>query len=145
MMITFAFFGLLFFEACIRFTPAALEQPAAVLERAILCNRVDVQNGWAEPSAEQKIFVKGKDNHVFSFLEIRDLRDKHSLHWKWYDSSRRLSRAAEKITIGEKGKFFKKYIAWDQVSISEEKEIGVWTVAIFLDDRLVASRVFEIR
>ena len=132
-------------EACIRFRPTALEEPTALLARAVLCNRVDAQNGWAEPSPNQKVFTKGKDNHVFYFLELRDIGGVHTLFWKWYDPSRKLFRAAEKISIGENGKVFEKYIAWDQISVTEEKENGVWTVAVFLDDKLFASREFEIR
>ncbi len=137
--------GLFDMEACIRFRPTALEEPTTLLERAVLCNRVDAQNGWAESSPEQKIFTKGKDSRVFYFLELRDIRGEHTLFWKWYDPSRKLFRAAEKISIGEKGKVFEKYIAWDQILVSEEKDSGVWTVAVFLDDKLLASRELEIR
>jgi hypothetical protein len=56
-----------------------------------------------------------------------------------------LFRVGEKISIGESGKSFDRYIAWDQISINEEKKNGVWTVAVFLDDKLLVSRELEIR
>ena len=144
-IISLMILGLFNIEACIRFRPTALEEPTELLSRTVLCNRVDAQNGWAEPSPDQKVFKKGKDNQVFCFLELRDIGGVHTLFWKWYDPSRKLFRAAEKISIGENGKVFDNYIGWDQISITEEKENGVWTVAVFLDDKLFASRELEIR
>jgi hypothetical protein len=51
----------------------------------------------------------------------------------------------DSITIGKQGLVFSAYIAWDQIYLFEEKENGTWTVAVFMDDRLLASREFTIQ
>jgi len=131
--------------ACVRFAPPALDDPPAVLARAVLCSSLDQKVDWAEPAGEKAIFKKGTDASVYSFLELKDLRGAHSLFWKWYDPSRRLYRETEGIAVGESGKFFDRYIAWDLINVSEGKENGVWTIAVFMDGRLFVSKEFEIK
>jgi len=132
-------------SGCIRFRASALVPPTVVLERAVFCTALDQKNGWAEPIQEKTLFKKGEDSSVYSFLTLKDLQGAHTLFWKWYDSSRRLYRATDKIAIGEEGKVFERYIAWDMVYVSEDKKKGAWTVAIFLDDRLFSAKEFEIK
>jgi hypothetical protein len=69
----------------------------------------------------------------------------YSLFWKWYAPSRRLYRVTDKISVGEEGKIFERYIAWDVIYVSEDKESGVWTVAVFMDDKVIAVKDFEIK
>jgi len=47
--------------------------------------------------------------------------------------------------VGEEGKIFERYIAWDVIYISEDKEKGAWTVAVFMDDKVIAVKDFEIK
>jgi len=131
--------------ACIRFTLPALDEPSAVLERAVFCSSLDQKDDWAEPAGEKAIFKKGTDANVYSFLELRDLRGAHMLLWKWYDPSRRLYRETEGIAVGEGGKIFDRYIAWDLINVSEGKGNGVWTVAVFMDGTFFTSKEFEIK
>jgi hypothetical protein len=122
-----------------------LEEPMLFFESSILCNNVDIQNGWAQCSSEQTVFTRGKDNQVICFLNLKDLKGIHSVIWKWYEPSRRLSRLTRKIPLGDKEKIYEKYIAWDKINISNEKKLGIWSVAIFLDDEILTAREFEIR
>jgi hypothetical protein len=138
-------FAVILAAACVRFTPPVLDEPFVVLERAVFCSSLDQKDNWAEPAGEKAIFKKGTDANVYSFLELRDLRGAHTLLWKWYDPSRRLYRETEGIAVGENGKIFDRYIAWDLINVTEGKENGVWTVAVFMDGRLFASKEFEIR
>jgi hypothetical protein len=133
-------------SSCIRFTRAAtLEQPAYVLETHLLSAEVKVQNDWAEPAEAKAVFKKGTDNNVFSFIRLKDMLGEHTLFWKWYEPSGKLYRLTDAITIGKVGQMFETYIAWDQIFLFEEKENGTWTVAVFMDDRLLASREFTIQ
>jgi len=131
---------------CLRLKRAeALKDPAFVLERHLLCADLKIQAGWAEPSESKSDFKKGSDKNVFSFICLKAMVGEHRLYWKWYDPSRRLYRQTEPITIGKGGQVFETYIAWDQIFLFEEKASGTWTVAVFIDDRLLVSKEFGIQ
>jgi hypothetical protein len=133
-------------SSCIRLTKAAaLEQPAYVLETHLLSAEMKIQDDWAEPAEPKTIFKKGTDKNVFSFIRLKDMLGEHKLFWKWYDPSGKLYRLTEAITIGKQGQVFSAYVAWDQIYLFVEKENGTWTVAVFMDDRLLASREFTIQ
>lgn len=131
---------------CLRILPKDRpELPAAVLHRHVLCAAVEVRGDWAEPGKDASSFRVGTDPAVHSFLELRDLRGRHELHWKWYDPARALIRSSDPVAVGEEGKTFGRYIAWDRILLHRDREPGMWTVAVFVDDRLAASRTFEVR
>ena len=132
-------------SSCIRLTPTPVERPAAVLERMIFCSAVMPKDGWAEPAGDKVVFKKGEDASVYSFLAFRDLQGAHTLTWRWFGPSRTLFRATDPIPVGADGKFYQSYIAWDRLFVSEDKETGEWTVAVFLDGALLAAKSFEIR
>ena len=135
----------LLITGCIRLTPTPVERPEAVLDRMIFCPAVTPKDGWAEPAAEKTVFLKGEGGSVYSFLGFRDLRGAHVLIWKWFGPSQSLYRATDPIPIGADGKAYESYIAWDRIFVSEEKDIGEWTAAVFLDGALLAAKSFEIR
>lgn len=130
---------------CFRLGQLSLDEPTVVLERLVFCASLDQKNGWAEPVGDRALFIKGVDSNVYSFLNLRDLRGLHSLFWKWYAPSRRLYRVTDKIAVGKVGKIFERYIAWDLINVSEDKEIGTWTVAVFIDDKMITVKDFEIK
>ena len=131
--------------ACIRLTPTPVERPAAVLERMIFCSAVTPNDGWAEPTGDKVDFKKGEDASVYSFLAFRDLQGAHTLTWRWFRPSRTLYRATDPIPVGADGKVYESYIAWDRLFVSEDKETGEWTAAVFLDGALLAVKSFEIK
>jgi hypothetical protein len=139
------FLGILGFGGCIRLKPAVLEQPKAILGSMIFCSSVEQKEGWAKPSAEQTAFSRDSDSSVYAFLGFRDLRGTHTLLWKWFDPGRKLYRATEPIALGEESKAFESYFAWDRIFASEDKRSGTWTVAVFLDNKLLAVKSFEIK
>jgi hypothetical protein len=137
--------GILLTSACLRFHPAALDPPAAFLERCILCPRIDVSGGGAEPAAEQFLYKDGRPFSVFCFVELRDLRGRHGLQWKWYAPSGALMRRSGEIPVGETERTFARYLAWDELRFGPGSEKGTWTSAVFLDADLLSSRTFEVR
>jgi hypothetical protein len=137
--------ALLFSSCAIRFKYPDLEEPEAVCERMVCCGSIEEKSGWAESVDEKTAFAKGTDPAVYSFVSFKELRGAHTLSWKWYDPSRRLYRATDPIGIGGRERAFDRYIAWDKIAVSDDKENGSWTVAVFLDDRLLVSREFEIK
>jgi hypothetical protein len=131
--------------SCVKFTPPALDEPAAVLERFLICSSLEQTGDWAEPGPPQSVFQAGDDGQAFAFVGFIDLVGPHTLSWKWYDPSRRLYRAPDAIRIGEEGKSYESYIAWDTISVTRDKAAGVWTVAVFMDEEFLAAKSFEIR
>lgn len=137
--------GLILAAACVKFKPPALDEPSAVLERFLFCASIEQKEDWAEPGPARSFFSAGQDGQVFAFVGFRDLRGPHALSWKWYGPSRTLHRATEAIRIGEEGKSYASYIAWDAVPLAPDRERGVWTVALFLDEGFLVSKGFEVR
>jgi len=137
--------GMLLTSACIRFQPAALDPPAAFLERCILCPRVETRAGTAEPAGEKLLYQGGDSFSIFSFVELGDLRGGHLLQWKWYAPSGILMRRSDEIPVGEPGRTFARYLAWDELRLESGSERGAWTSSIFLDADLLATREFVVR
>ena len=131
--------------SCVRFVPPALEDPAVVFDRIVFSSGLNQKADWAGPVGEKRRFEKGSDPNVYAFLSFGELRGAHTLSWKWYDPSRRLYRTTDPIDIGEAGKVFERYIAWDVIFVSDDKPNGLWTVAVFMDGRLIGSNDFEIK
>ena len=138
-------FLFLFHSACVRFVPPALADPAVVFDRIVLSSGLNQKADWAEPVGEKTRFEKGADPSVYAFLSFGEVRGAHALLWKWYDPSRNLYRATEAIGLGAEGRVHDRYIAWDVITISDDKPTGQWTVAVFLDGDLIASKDFEIK
>jgi hypothetical protein len=137
--------GLILTSACLRFRPAALDPPSAFLERCVLCPRVEVSGGNAEPTAEQLLFRSGEAFSAFCFVELRDLRGGHRVQWKWYSPSGALMRRSEDIPVGEPERTFVRYLAWDELRLGPGCERGVWMSSVFLDADLLATREFEVK
>jgi hypothetical protein len=130
---------------CLRILPKdRAELPAAAIYRHILCAAVEIRGDWAEPGPDAPSFQIGRDTAVHSFLELRDLRGRHELQWKWYDPAGRLLRSSDPVAVGEEDRTFARYIAWDRLRLDSDREPGMWTVAVFTDDRLAGSRNFEV-
>jgi hypothetical protein len=138
-------FSVILAAACVRFAPPALEDPAVVFDRIVFSSGLNQKADWAGPVGEKRRFEKGSDPNVYAFLSFGELRGAHTLSWKWYDPSRRLYRTTDLIDIGEAGKVFERYIAWDVIFVSDDKPNGLWTVAVFMDGRLIGSNDFEIK
>ena len=137
--------AILFSSCAIRFKYPEIEEPAAVLERMVCCGSIEEQSGWAECLDGKSVFVKGSDPGVYAFVAFRELRGAHTLSWKWYDPSRRLYRATDPIDIGSDNVAYETYIAWDKIAVSDDKENGRWTVAVFIDGGFLVSGEFEIK
>ncbi len=131
---------------CVRILPKDRpEPPAAAIDRHVLCASVKTTEGWAEPGPDAAAFSRGPDAAVHSFLELRGVRGRHEAAWRWYGPSGLLIRASDPVGIGEDGRTYARYIAWDKLALHEGREPGFWTVAVLIDGRLASSRSFEIR
>jgi hypothetical protein len=133
-------------SGCVRILPKDRpEPPAAVVDSHILCAAVTPRGGWADPGPDASSFSRGAEAAVHSFLELRGVRGRHAAAWRWYGPSGLLVRASDPVDVGEEGRTYARYIAWDKMALHEGREPGAWTVAVLIDGRLAASRSFEVR
>ncbi|MBM3310430.1 MAG: hypothetical protein FJY80_02865 [Candidatus Aminicenantes bacterium] len=140
------FLAMMAAAGCIRLVPRPdLEQPKAAVDRHALAGAVERGGEEAEPRDEKDVFVKGRDPSVFSFLSLTDLRDEHTVAWKWYDPSGRLYKETAPVTVGLSGRVFARYAAWDEIRIFEAQDEGRWTVAVFLDGAVALTSRFEVK
>lgn len=132
--------------ACVRILPKERpEPPAAAIDRHVLCASVKTADGWADPGPDTAAFGRGPDAAVHSFLELRGVRGRHEAAWRWYGPSGLLIRASDPVAIGDDGRTYVRYIAWDKLALHKGRESGFWTVAVLIDGRLASSRSFEVR
>lgn len=138
--------AILLAAGCVRFLPKDRpEPPAAAVDRHVLCASIKPAEGWADPGPDAAAFGRGPDAVVHSFLELRGVRGRHEAAWRWYGPSGLLLRASDPVEIGEDGRTYARYIAWDKLALHEAREPGFWTVAVLIDGRLASSRSFEVR
>ncbi|MGB8952980.1 MAG: hypothetical protein WCC06_10005 [Candidatus Aminicenantales bacterium] len=138
--------GVVSFPGCIRLRSVGIPyQPPLILEECLFFGGVELKDDWAQPVQPKKVFVKGQDQRICSFLRFREVSGEHALVWKWYDPSGKIYRTTDPTNVGKEGQFYKKYIAWDNILLFEEKEAGKWKVTVFLDGQLLAAEEFEIR
>jgi hypothetical protein len=134
------------FSGCIRWKPARpLVLPPLSLENFITCEEVVHQEESPEPAGNKAVFARGEESRACAFLRFENIRGEHYLVWKWYGPKGRLYRASDEVRIGEADNYFEKFMAWDNIFLSEDKEPGQWKVAVFLDGKFLESRSFEVK
>ncbi len=121
-----------------------LSEVLPIYWKSTLSSEIEIKDEWAYPSNKKNTFVKNNDKWVFCLVELRNLDSEHSLSWKWFNSKGELHRESPEIKI-EVREERKNVIAWDKIKLDEEKEIGKWSVVIFLDGKSVDIKIFEIR
>jgi len=139
-------FILLFLFSCIQFRPEKVPFVSLpLLEKIIVCEKIEKGKNWAYPKDIKNIFVKKKDKRIYCFLSLAKVNGEHFLEWRWYDPEGKLYRSTKKIKIGEKGINYEKFIAWDGIILFREKKNGKWKIAVFLDEKLFGTVEFEIK
>jgi hypothetical protein len=137
---------LVLLSSCVRLVPRAVsEPPAVVLDRHQLCASVERTDDWVEASADRNIFLLGRDEAVYSVLFFREIRGTHTVFWKWYDPAGKLVVASDPVAVGAADRVFDRYVAWDRKPLAEDNAAGLWTVVVFIDDRLAGTREFELK
>jgi hypothetical protein len=136
--------GTILLSGCVRFTPSVLRAPDVFLEKIVFCQSVEVRDGTAAASPAADSFHRARDESIYCYIELGELRGAHELQWRWYAPAGELMRRSDRIEVGEAGKTFARFLAWDRISVHPESEGGAWSAAVFLDGVLLASRRFEI-
>jgi len=100
-----------------------------------------------EPVEEGKSFTLNAEE-IWLLICLSHLEGHHTMQWKWYAPDNSLFADTGEFAISPEGEFHRLATIWDYISIKEitaEKSLGKWTVAIFLDSKLLATTHFIIR
>lgn len=100
-----------------------------------------------EPLEEGKSF-SFDEGEVWLLICLSHLEGHHTMQWKWYTPDKSLFADTGEFTLNPDGEFHRLATIWDYISIkgmTAEKALGKWTVAIFMDSKLIATSHFLIR
>lgn len=88
------------------------------------------------------------DHKVIASLKLKNLSEKHTLRYDWYDPNGNLYSSTGNRTIeASKGKYIREMTTWHSLSIRGERAAdypGEWKVHIYVDKALVGSKTFII-
>lgn len=109
----------------------------------------DVANRQTDsiPIDEASIFSP-EDPQALMWVKLDDMAGKHNLRWEWYDPYGKLYLTTGDYKVNTDGKYRPFNTSWHKMAIKGEKAAnlpGKWQVKVFLDERPVASREFEIK
>lgn len=89
-----------------------------------------------------------EDLQAIMRVRIRDISGRHALRWEWYDSKGNLYYSTGESPINKDGRERELSCSWHRMFIKGEKAsglLGQWRVKVFLDNKLVAVKEFEIK
>jgi hypothetical protein len=89
------------------------------------------------------------DTEAIASVKLKNLSEKHTLRWDWYDPDGKLyySTGNSPIKVSS-GRYLREATAWHKISIRGEKAArtpGDWKVNVYLDNEFIASKGFKIQ
>ncbi len=134
---------------CISFRIIPSYPVEGYVERIDLCTGINEEDEskLLVPLDIRAEFSAAEDN-ILCFLALKNINRKIQLRWKWYAPDKTLFRDSENVIINEEESQLETLSAYDELHLNfREKEttVGLWTVVGFLDNQLVARRIFEVK
>lgn len=118
-------------------------------DRAVMAKDVDVKReGKTSRPVDTTDTFTTEDATAVMWVKLRDIEGPHTLRWEWYDPQGRLYYTTDDYRINRDGRLRRFHIAWHRIAIKGDKAEtlpGIWTVKVFLDGKVVATRSFEIK
>jgi hypothetical protein len=112
-----------------------------------LSKEIEVETFNAVPKNPTTIFSP-KDREVIASLKLENLWGVHTLRWDWFEPDGNLYYSTGDYPIkSAEGKYLREVTTWHKLSIRREKAgtlIGEWTVKVFFDKEILASKNFRI-
>ena len=113
----------------------------------VLAKDVDTSGTVGVPVEVTSDFFKN-DEQVVAFLSLEDVTGSHTLRWEWISPDGGIYLVSNDYSIVvNKGKYLPKVAAWHRISINYEPAadtLGVWKVAVYVDDELVDVKPFTL-
>jgi hypothetical protein len=128
-------------------TRAIRKPPALRFVGMTLSKEIEVETFNAIPKDPTTIFSP-KDREVVAFLKLENLWGVHTVRWDWFEPNGNLYYSTGDYPIkSAEGKYSKEVTTWHKLSIrgdEAENLRGEWTVKVFFDKEVLASRNFKI-
>jgi hypothetical protein len=129
---------------CISFKSGYLLPSVDQVESIHLCKNIDDSGDLLKPLDIQSEFTF-KDDRVICFIGLKDIGTRIDLRWKWYSPDKKLVRDTGNIIVSQGDRYLAAATAYDMfqlnpVNIAE----GRWTVAIFMNDKFIGKKLFQI-
>ena len=122
-------------------------RPHAAFEDATLAKDITKMNSTADPKDATDLFMSD-DKQALLWVKLGDLAGEHLMRWEWYDPKGALYVSSGDYTVNKDGKQRPYSTAWHKIDIKDEKAStlpGKWLAKVYLDNKLEATRTFEIR
>ncbi|MFC2161657.1 hypothetical protein ACFLRX_08410 [Acidobacteriota bacterium] len=117
------------------------------IETMVLCSDVDESGELLVPKEIKNEYTFGEKS-VFCFIEIKNVSQRIQMRWKWYAPDKTLLRDSENVIVNREEQYLEELTAYDELLFDvqeQEKLIGLWTVVILIDDKLIARREFSVQ
>jgi len=127
--------------------PELKEMRETRLNKASLAKDVTNRQTDSIPAEETSVFSP-EDPQALMWVKLDDVAGRHTLRWEWYGPDGKLYLATGDYKVNTDGKYRPYNTSWHKIAIKGEKAAslsGKWQVKVFLDERPVASREFEIK
>jgi len=117
------------------------------VESMVLCSEVDESGELLVPMEIKSEYTSG-DGSVFCFIELKNVSRRIQMRWKWYAPDKTLSRDSENVIVNREEQYLEELTAYDELLFNvqeQEKLLGLWTVVILINDKLIARREFSVQ
>jgi hypothetical protein len=110
-----------------------------------------VQAQLAEPTVAPDAITERftvTDAFVHAKVVVRNLSDAHTVRWRWLAPTGRVYVESPAYSFGQAGRSYAQASVWHKIRLAGEPAAelpGQWTVEMYLDDQLVATKPFEIQ
>ena len=122
--------------------------PQFGFEEPILSKAIDYRGTKGIPVNRTNTFA-ADDTKVIASLKLKNLSERHTLRWDWYDPNGNLYHSTGNYPIEpSKDKYLREATAWHKISIRGERAAdypGDWKVNVYLDNQFITSKAFEIK
>ena len=115
------------------------------VEFIYLCKRIDDSGDLLKPLDIQSKFTS-KDDHVICFIRLKEIATKIQIRWKWYSPEKKMVRDTGNVVASNDEKYLEAVTAYDMFKINPEDKIGgQWTVVVFINDKFVGRKTFQVK
>ncbi len=121
--------------------------PKVLFEDAFVARDVVKNRSSSDPKEATETFTS-EDRQAVMWVKLGDIAGIHKLKWEWYDPKGRLYLTSGEYTINSDGKNRPYHTSWHAMLIKDEKAEtlpGAWQAKVYLDNKLVANKSFEIK
>ncbi len=136
---------LILLGSCISMKMKYLLPSENIIEGIYLCKKIDESAELLKPLEIQSEFTS-EDDCVICFIWLNNIYEKIALRWKWYSPEGNMVKDTGNIIVNQERKFLEAVTAYDMFKIIHEDNIeGRWVVAIFIDDKFIGRKTFQLR